>query len=171
MRKIDDNTVGWGYNFQSQSKEEYQKWSLLVKDQIPNCDKYTRLENLVKVMSWSQLDGYERYDLGHTVMSAIAEAEQKMKDKKDDEFRLYKNSIPTMSVLDIIRKEVQDDEAGIPNMALTLKKLGSAIFEDGLGWIKEKMGMAMRIMELEQEILHVQEVITKLPSEVIEGKI
>ena len=171
VRKIDDNTVGWGYNFQSQSKEDYQRWSLLVKDQIPNCEKYTRLENLVKVMSWSQLDGYERYDLGHTVMSAIAEAEQKMKDKKDDEFRLYKNSIPTMSVLDIIRKEVQDDEAGIPNMALTLKKLGSAIFEDGLGWIKEKMGMAMRIMELEQEILHVQEVITKLPSEVIEGKI
>ena len=171
VRKIDDNTVGWGFNFQSQTKEDYQKWCLLVKEQIPNYDKYSRLENLAKVMSWSQLDGYDRYDLGHTVMTAITEAEQKMKDKKDDEFRLYKNSIPTMSVLDIIRKEVQDDGAGIPNMALTLRKLGSAIFEDGVEWIKEKMGMAMRVMELEQEILHVQEVITKLPSEVIEGKI
>ena len=53
VRKIDDNQVGWGYNFQNQSKEEYQRWSQLVKDQIPNCDKYTRLENLDKVMSWS----------------------------------------------------------------------------------------------------------------------
>ena len=75
VRKIDDNKVGWGYNFQNQSKEEYQRWSLLVKDQIPNCDKYTRLENLDKVMSWSQLDGYDRYDLGHTVMSAIIKSQ------------------------------------------------------------------------------------------------
>ena len=96
----------------------------MVKDQIPNCEKYTRLENLDKVMSWSQLEGYDKYDLGHTVMSDIDEAEQKMKEKKDDDFRLYKNYIPTMNVLEVIRKEVGLDEARVPNMALALKELG-----------------------------------------------
>ena len=51
VRKIDDKQVGWGYNFQNQSKEEYLRWSQLVKAQIPNCEKYSRLENLRKVMS------------------------------------------------------------------------------------------------------------------------
>ena len=142
MRKIDDNQVGWGYNFQNQSKEEYLRWSQLVKAQIPNCDKYSRLENLGKVMSWSQLEGYDTYDLGHTIMGAIDEAEQKMKEKKDDDFRLYKNSLPNMSVLEVIRKEVGHDEARIPNMALALKELGLAMFQDGFGWIKEKMDLA-----------------------------
>ena len=88
VRKIDANQVGWGYNFQNQTKEEYQRWIQLLKSQIPNCEKYPRLEILGKVMSWAELEGYEHFDLGIAIKTAIEEAELKMKDKKDDDFHL-----------------------------------------------------------------------------------
>ena len=62
VRKIDANQAGWGFNFQSQTKEEYQRWLQLLKSQIPNCEKFARLEILAKVLSWAELDGYEHFD-------------------------------------------------------------------------------------------------------------
>ena len=138
VRKIDDNQVGWGYNFQNQTKEEYQRWIQLVKSPIPNCERYPKLENLGKVMSWAELEGYEHFDLGTTLKLAIDEAEQKMKDKKDDDFRLYKNSIPDMNVLDVIKKEVGQEGSSIPNMAVALRNLGLAMFKMDLAGSKRK---------------------------------
>ena len=133
VRKIDANQAGWGFNFQSQTKEEYQRWLQLLKSQIPNCEKFPRLEILAKVLSWAELDGYEHFDLGMAIKTAIGEAEQKMKDKKDDDFRLYKNSTPDMSVLDVFKKEVGQEGSNILNMAVALKNLGLAMFQDGFG--------------------------------------
>ena len=49
VRKIDDNQVGWGYNFQNQSKEEYLRWSQLVKAQIPKFGKSDELVSIGRI--------------------------------------------------------------------------------------------------------------------------
>ena len=123
------------------------------------------------MLSWAELDGYEHFDLGMAIKTAIEEAEQKMKDKKDDDFRLYKNSTPDMTVLDVIKKEVGQEGSNILNMAVALKDLGLAMFQDGFGWIQKKMKLVTKILELEQEILQAQEYLSSLGSEVIQGKI
>ena len=169
VRKIDANQPGWGYNFQSQTKEEYQRWLQLLKSQIPNCEKFARLELLAKVLSWAEMDGYERFDLGMAVKTTIDEAEKK--DKKDDDCRLYKNSTPDMAVLDVIKKEVGQEGSNILNMAVALKDLGLAMFQDGFSWIQKKMKLVTRILEKEEEILQDQEYLSSLGSEVIQGKI
>ena len=43
--------------------------------------------------------------------------------------------------------------------------------QDDFGWIKKKMKLVTKILELEQEILQAQEYLSSLGSEVIEGKI
>ena len=123
------------------------------------------------MMSWAELDGYEHFDLGMAIKTAIEEAELKMKDKKDDDFRLYKNSTPDMNVLDVIKKEVGQEGSNILNMAVALRNLGLAMFQDGFGWIKKKINLVTKILELEQEILQAQEYLSSLGSEVIQGKI
>ena len=50
VRKIDANQAGWGFNFQSQTKEEYQRWLQIPKTQIPNCEKFARLEILSLIL-------------------------------------------------------------------------------------------------------------------------
>ena len=123
------------------------------------------------MLSWAELDGYEHYDLGMAIKTAIDEAEKKMKDKKDDDFRLYKNSTPDMAVLDVIKKEVGHEGSNILNMAVALKDLGLAMFLDGFSWIQKKMKLVTRILEKEEEILQGQEYLSNLSSEVIQGKI
>ena len=123
------------------------------------------------MLSWAELDGYEHFDLGMAIKTAIDEAEKKMKDKKDDDFRLYKNSTPDMAVLDVIKKEVGQEGSNILNMAVALKDLGLAMFLDGFSWIQKKMKLVTKILELEQEILQGQEYLSSLGSEVIQGKI
>ena len=80
-------------------------------------------------------------------------------------------STPDMNVLDVIKKEVGQEGSNILNMAVALRNLGLAIFQDGFGWIKNKINLATKILELEQEILQAQEFVSNLGSEVIEGKI
>ena len=41
----------WGFNFHSQTEEEFQRWLHLLKSQVPNCEKFSRLELLSKVLS------------------------------------------------------------------------------------------------------------------------
>ena len=128
VRKINATEAGWGFNFQSQTKEEYQKWLQILKSQIPNCEKFAKLELLAEVLSWAELDGYDRFDLGMVMKATIDEAEKKLKEKKDDDCRLYKNSTPDMAVLDAIKKEVGEEGSTILNMAVVLKELGLAMF-------------------------------------------
>ena len=85
VRKIDANQAGWGFNFQNQTKEEYQRWLQILKSQIPNCEKFAKLELLAEVLSWAELDGYDRFDLGMVMKATIDEAEKKLKEKKDDD--------------------------------------------------------------------------------------
>ena len=171
VRKIDANKAGWGFNFQSQTKEEYQRWLQILKSQIPNCEKFASLELLAKVLSWAEMDGFERFDLGTVVNATIDEAEKKLKDKKDDDYLLYKNSTPDMAVLDAIKKEVGEEGSTILNMAVVLKELGKALFLEGFRWIQRKMKLVTRILEKEEEILQGQEYLSNLSSEVIQGKI
>ena len=85
VRKINATEAGWGFNFQNQTKEEYLRWLQILKSQIPNCEKFAKLELLAEVLSWAELDGYERFDLGMVVKATIDEAEKKLKEKKDDD--------------------------------------------------------------------------------------
>ena len=101
VRKIDANKARWGFNFHSQTKEEFQRWLHLLKSQVPNCEKFSRLELLSKVLSWCEMDGYKRFDLGMEMMTTIEEAERKMKDNEDDDYLLNKHSTPDMTVLDV----------------------------------------------------------------------
>ena len=151
--------------------EEYQRWLEILKSQIPNCEKFARLELLAKVLSWSELDGYERFDLGMVMKATIDEAEKNLKEKKDDDCRLYKNSTPDMAVVNVIKKEVGQEGSNILNMAVALKDLGLAMFQDGFCWIQKKMKLVTRILEKEEEILQDQEYLSNLGSEVIQGKI
>ena len=106
VRKIDANKARWGFNFHSQTKEEFQRWLHLLKSQVPNCEKFSRLELLSKVLSWCEMDGYNRFDLGMEMMTTIEEAERKMKNNEDDFYLLNKHSTPDMTVLDVILKKV-----------------------------------------------------------------
>ena len=123
------------------------------------------------MLSWTELDGYDRFDLGMVVKATIDEAEKKLKEKKDDDCRLFKNSTPDMAVLDAIKKEVGEEGSAILNMAVVLKDLGKALFLEGFRWIQRKMKLATKILEKEEEILQGQEYLSNLSSEVIQGKI
>ena len=82
VRKINATEADWGFNFQSQTKEEYQKWLQILKSQIPNCEKFDKLGLLAEVLSWAELDGYDRFDLGMVMKATIDEAEKKFKRRK-----------------------------------------------------------------------------------------
>ena len=149
VRKINATEAGWGFNFQNQTKEEYLRWLQILKSAIPNCEKFAKLELLAEVLSWAELDEYERFDLGMVVKATIDEAEKRLKEKKDDDCRLFKNSTPDMAVLDAIRKEVGEEGSTILNMAVVLKELGKAMFLEGFRWIQRKMKLVTRILEKE----------------------
>ena len=92
----------WAFNFYNQTEEEFQRWLHLLKSQVPDCEKFSRLELLSKVLSLCEMDGYTHYGIGIEMMTTIEEAERKMKDNEDDDYLLNKHSTPDMTVLDVI---------------------------------------------------------------------
>ena len=114
----------WIFNFHSQSEEEFERWRHLLKFQLPNCEKLSRLELLSKVLSWCEMDGYDRYDIGMEMNTSIREAEGKMKNNEDDFFLLNKHSTPEMAVLDVILKRMGKERSNeLLNWARVLREL------------------------------------------------
>ena len=114
----------WAFNFHSQSEEEFERWRHLLKFQLPNCEKLSRLELLSKVLSWCEMDGYDRYDIGMEMNTSIREAEGKMKNNEDDFFLLNKHSTPEMAVLDVILKRMGKERSNeLLNWARVLREL------------------------------------------------
>ena len=118
----------WAFNFYNQTEEEFQRWLYLLKSQVPDCEKFSRLELLSRVLSWCEMDGYSHCDIGLEMMTTIEEAERKMKDNEDHFYLLNKHSTPDMSVLDVILKKVGQERHELLNWAVVLWDLALDMF-------------------------------------------